>query len=149
MAGARSRFNRPRRRVRRGRGDFCAGKSHFPEQKSLPCSFRARKSVGFQRKLVGVAVAGELAPPSTSLSKKTFLTSCKISFCHSRHFGIAKLHLCYITCFIRRPGDNFLPENPHPSWKRAENGARKMGLPKARKRGIIRLQTMRKQEAVA
>ena len=48
-----SRFNRPRRRVRRGRGDFCVGKSHFPEQKSLPCSFRARKSVGFQRKLVG------------------------------------------------------------------------------------------------
>ena len=27
-----SRFNRPRRRVRRGRGDFCGGKSHFPEQ---------------------------------------------------------------------------------------------------------------------
>ena len=46
-AEALSRFNRPRRRVRRGRGDFCAGKSHFPEQKSLPCSFRARKSVGF------------------------------------------------------------------------------------------------------
>ena len=46
-AEALSRFNRPRRRVRRGRGDFCSGKSHFPEQKSLPCSFRARKSVGF------------------------------------------------------------------------------------------------------
>ena len=46
-AEALSRFNRPRRRVRRGRGDFCGGKSHFPEQKSLPCSFRARKSVGF------------------------------------------------------------------------------------------------------
>ena len=45
--GVLSRFNRPRRRVRRGRGDFCGGKSHFPEQKSLPCSFRARKSVGF------------------------------------------------------------------------------------------------------
>ena len=42
-----SRFNRPRRRVRRGRGDFCVGKSHFPERKSLPCSFRARKSAGF------------------------------------------------------------------------------------------------------
>ena len=38
-AEALSRFNRPRRRVRRGRGDFCGGKSHFPEQKSLPCSF--------------------------------------------------------------------------------------------------------------
>ena len=46
-AEALSRFNRPRRRVRRGRGDFCVGKSHFPEQKSLPCSFRARKSAGF------------------------------------------------------------------------------------------------------
>ena len=52
--------------------DFCVGKSHFPEQKSLPCSFRARKSAGFQRKLVGVVVAGELAPPSTSLSKRLF-----------------------------------------------------------------------------
>ena len=31
-AEALSRFNRPRRRVRRGRGDFCGGKSHFPEQ---------------------------------------------------------------------------------------------------------------------
>ena len=46
-AEALSRFNRSRRRVRRGRGDFCAGKSHFPEQKSFLCSFRARKSVGF------------------------------------------------------------------------------------------------------
>src|SRR5699024_8280616 len=35
-AEALSRFNRPRRRVRRGRGDFCGGKSHFPEQKSFP-----------------------------------------------------------------------------------------------------------------
>ena len=24
--------------------DFCVGKSYFPEQKSLPCSFRARPS---------------------------------------------------------------------------------------------------------
>ena len=55
-----------------GGADFCVGKSHFPEQKSLPCSFRARKSVGFQRKLVGVVVAGELAPPSTSLAKSLF-----------------------------------------------------------------------------
>ena len=75
-----SRFNRPRRRVRRGRGDFCGGKSHFPEQKSLPCSFRARKSVGFQRKLVGVAVAGEFAPPSTQRVKRAFLTRCGSGF---------------------------------------------------------------------
>ena len=56
--------------VCRRRGGFCGGKSHFPEQKSLPCSFCARKSERFQQKLVGVVVAGELAPPSTSLSKK-------------------------------------------------------------------------------
>ena len=34
-----SRFNRPRRRVRRGRGDFCAGKSHFQEQKIASLQF--------------------------------------------------------------------------------------------------------------
>ena len=67
-------FNRAQRRVRWARGDFCAGKSHFPEQKSFPCSFCARKSLRFQQKLVRVAVAGELASPSTSLSKP-FLTS--------------------------------------------------------------------------
>ena len=99
-AEALSIFNRARRRVRRVRGDFCGGKSHFPEQKSLPCSFCARKSERFQQKLVGVAgrlktqrvfrfclwqnchgsnrrfearhLAGELAPPSTSLSKRLF-----------------------------------------------------------------------------
>ena len=35
-----------------GPGRFCAGKSRFPEQKSFLCSFRARKSAGFQRKPV-------------------------------------------------------------------------------------------------
>ena len=49
--------------------DFCAGKSHFPEQKSFPCSFCARKSLRFQQKLVRVAAAGELASPSASMSK--------------------------------------------------------------------------------
>jgi len=53
--------------------DFYGGKSHFPEEKSQPCRFCARKSEGFQQNLVGVAVAGELAPPSTCLSKY-FLT---------------------------------------------------------------------------
>ena len=48
-------FNRARRRVRRARDDFCGGKSHFPEQKSFPCSFCARKSFRFQQKLVRVA----------------------------------------------------------------------------------------------
>ena len=33
-----------------------------PEKKLLPCSFRARKCAAFQRKLVGVAVAGEILP---------------------------------------------------------------------------------------
>ena len=120
-AEALSNFNRTRRRVRREgclpegqasrfatgkakskisvcrRGDFCGGKSHFPEQKSFPCGFYARKSERFQQNLVGVVgrlktqrvfrfchwqnchgsnrrfearhLAGELAPPSTSLSK--------------------------------------------------------------------------------
>ena len=36
-AEALSNFNRARRRVRRVRGDFIAGKSHFPERKSLLC----------------------------------------------------------------------------------------------------------------
>ena len=40
-------FNRAQRRVRWARGDFCAGKSHFPEQKSFPCSLRARKIFDF------------------------------------------------------------------------------------------------------
>ena len=48
-------FCRPRQRTRRGRGDFCVWNAHFPEQKSVPCSFRARKSAGFQRKLARVA----------------------------------------------------------------------------------------------
>ena len=52
-AEALSRYNRPRRRARRGQGGFCVGKFHFPEQKSSPSSFRARKSAGFQRELAG------------------------------------------------------------------------------------------------
>ena len=40
-------FNRAQRRVRWARGDFCAGKSHFPEKKSFPCSLRARKIFDF------------------------------------------------------------------------------------------------------
>ena len=47
--------NRAQRRVRWARDDFCAGKSHFPEQKPFPCSFCARKSLRFQQKLVRVA----------------------------------------------------------------------------------------------
>ena len=62
-AAALSSFNRIRRRVRRIRGNFFGGELVPPEKKLLPCSFRARKCEAFQRKLVGVAVAGELAPP--------------------------------------------------------------------------------------
>ena len=83
-AKALSNFNRAQRHVRWAREDFCGGKSHFPEQKSFPCSFCARKSERFQQKLVGVAVAGELAPPSTSLSN-SFLTSC--TFPRGEGFG--------------------------------------------------------------
>ena len=37
-----------------GTGRFLRRKSHFPEQKSFPCSFCARKSLRFQQKLVRV-----------------------------------------------------------------------------------------------
>ena len=53
-AEALSNFNRAQRHVRWVRDDFCGGKSHFPEQKSLPCSFCARKYERFQQKLVRV-----------------------------------------------------------------------------------------------
>ena len=55
-AEALSNLNRARRRVRRVRGDFCGGKFHFPEKKSSPCSFCARKSERSQQKLVGVCL---------------------------------------------------------------------------------------------
>ena len=55
------RFHRPRRPVRRGRGNSYVGKFHFPTQKSLPGHFRVRKFEEFQRKLQGVAGAGESA----------------------------------------------------------------------------------------
>ena len=41
-AGALSNNNRPRRRERRGREDFCGGKFNFPEQKPFLCSFCGR-----------------------------------------------------------------------------------------------------------
>ena len=50
-------------------GVYVGPVADFSQEKSLPCRFCARKSAGFQQNLVGVAVAGELAPPSTSLSK--------------------------------------------------------------------------------
>ena len=46
------------------------GKSHFPEQKSLPCSFCVRKSESFFCKNWR-GVAGALALPSAGLSKNT------------------------------------------------------------------------------
>lgn len=49
------------RRARRRRGDFCVGNAHFPEQKSVPCSFRAPKSPEFQRKLARVAKGADSA----------------------------------------------------------------------------------------
>ena len=62
-----SNFNRAQRHVRWAREDFCGGKSHFPEQKSFPCSFCARKPERFQQKLVGVA---NFSLHSTSSVKK-------------------------------------------------------------------------------
>ncbi len=73
--------NRAQRHVRWARGDFCGGKSHFPEQKSFPCSFCARKSEGFQQKLVRVAVAGELPPRRYA---------CLFSIDHARQISRAK-----------------------------------------------------------
>jgi hypothetical protein len=70
-------FNRAQRHVRWARGYFCVGKSYFPEQKYLPCSFHARKSAGFQWKLSRGGSGGGDSPPST-LVKKTFLTSRRL-----------------------------------------------------------------------
>ena len=86
-----SKTNRARRRVRRVREDFCVGKSHFPEQKLFPCSFCSRKSERFQQKLEGVAVARELAPSSTCLSK-SFLTSSLCKFRRGSFSGPAHRH---------------------------------------------------------
>lgn len=52
--------------VHGGRGRIFAAENPVFRAASLPCSFCARKSERFQQKLVGVAVAGELAPSSTS-----------------------------------------------------------------------------------
>ena len=74
--GERERARRPSRASIESGGVYagCAAISSEgslpPEKKLLPCSFRARKCAAFQRKLVGVEVAGELAPPSTSVFDK-------------------------------------------------------------------------------
>ena len=82
-------FNRAQRRVRWARDDFCAGKSHFPEQKSFLCSFCARKSERFQQKLERVVAAGELASPPAGpspprLGKKASGCDAKIQISYTR-----------------------------------------------------------------
>ena len=55
-----------------GTGDFSGGKSHFPEEKSVPCSLRARKSFKISAETAGGGRGGGETPPSTSLSKSLF-----------------------------------------------------------------------------
>ena len=52
------------------------GKSYFPEQKSFPCSFCARKSERFFAKTGRGGSGGGDSSPVHQLVKKTFLTSC-------------------------------------------------------------------------
>ena len=52
------------------------GKSYFPEQKSFPCSFCARKSERFFAKTGRGGRGGGVCSPVHQLVKKTFLTSC-------------------------------------------------------------------------
>ena len=61
-------LNRPRRRVRRGRAIFAA-ENLFSKEKIGSLQILRPESGGFKQNLVGVAVAGEFTPPSTSLSK--------------------------------------------------------------------------------
>ena len=65
-------FNRARRRVRRARDDFCGGKSHFPEQKSFPCSFCARKAERFFAKTGRGGSGGGACSPVHQLVKNFF-----------------------------------------------------------------------------
>ena len=78
-------INRTRRRVRRVREVFCGRKNLFTEISSFPCSVRARKSDRLQRKLEGVSVAWELAPPSARLSKSFFTGGRRMRPGHKGH----------------------------------------------------------------
>ena len=80
-AEALSIFNRARRRVRRVRGDFCGGKSHFPEQKSFPCRFCAR---GFRRNPSKICKAEN--PKGFQVSPKAKLPTAKSKIL-TRHRG--------------------------------------------------------------
>ena len=80
-AEALSIINRARRRVRRVREDFCGGKSHFPEQKSLPCRFCAR---GFRRNPSKICEAEN--PKGFQVSPKAKLPTAK-SMILTRHRG--------------------------------------------------------------
>ena len=52
--------------------DFSGGMLVCREEKSLPCRFHRATLCGAAKSVEGVAVAGELAPPSTRLSKILF-----------------------------------------------------------------------------
>ena len=73
--------NRARRHVRWMRDDFCGGKSHFPEQKSLPCRFCAR---GFRRNPSKICKAE--TPKGFQVSPKAKLPTAKSKIL-TRHRG--------------------------------------------------------------
>ena len=66
-AAALSRFNRIRRRVRRIRGNFFGGELAPRRRNCFLAVSAPGNAQHFSGNCVGVAVAGELAPPSTSL----------------------------------------------------------------------------------
>ena len=55
-------FNRTRRHVRRGRGDFCGREPVDRSNKSLPCRFCGRRPLRPQAKSVGVVLKGDRSP---------------------------------------------------------------------------------------
>lgn len=57
--------------MRRNRRCFCAGKSHLPEKRYLPCNFRLRRKAA-RAKVGEGGSGGGLASPSASLSKYFF-----------------------------------------------------------------------------
>ena len=69
--------------VCRRRGDFCGGKSHFPEQKSFPCRFCAR---GFRRNPSKICEAEN--PKGFQVSPKAKLPTAKSKIL-TRHRGVA------------------------------------------------------------
>ena len=71
-AVALSHFNRTRRRVRRGRAIFPAENLIFQRKNRFPAVSAPGNPLGFQRRLEGVAVAGEILPRPPACQKDFF-----------------------------------------------------------------------------